>query len=681
MRQPGLSLRVKLIGLVAAIVLPLAAASAYVAWRQYEAQHEALGRTLLSVSHALTAAADRELATGLALVQALSHSPFLDDGRLADFHRLAAKVAASRRDAWILLIESSGEIVVHTRRAIGTRLPNSFALDDAEADRADEPPRSGGRWVRRVFETGEPAFSDLFHGPISGTFVVAVAVPVVRGNATRYVLTIVMPASAFQPIVESLPQRQGSGAVLFDNSGFIIARAVEPEKYVGRRAPEMVRRSVALEPKPVDRGRNVAGEPFFRAVSRSQVSGWTAGVALSEDAAFGALWRSLAESIVLAALILTAGIVLALAMARSLARRRAAEEESRAKDEFIAALSHELRNPVSAISYSAELLRRSPSGALAEDAAERISRQVTQLRRLLDDLLDTTRAMHGKLRLELKPLELRDCASQVEREYSRLPGTGARIEVGGKDVWVRADPARLHQMIDNLLGNALKYGAKHVRLEVREEAGAGVLAVIDDGQGIAPGLMARLFQPFVQGEQSLERAKGGLGLGLALVRRLAELHAGSIAAESAGIGQGSRFTLRLPLAAPAAKPLEDASAAPAPAKRRVLVVEDLPDARESLRLLLEADGHVVAVAPDGPEGLRKLESFRPQVALVDIGLPGMDGYSLARELRAAAGARLALIALTGYGQEEDRRAAREAGFDQHLIKPVSRDELRKALAG
>lgn len=674
-------MRVQLVGLVAAIVLPLAAASAYVTWRQYEAQREALGQTLLGVSRALSAAADRELATGLALVEALANSPLLDEGRLADFHRLTAKVAATRRDAWILLIEPSGRILMHSRRPFEDPLPNTFRHEpELTPDSPDELPRTGAKWVRGVFETRAPAFTDLFHGPISGTYVVAVGAPVLREGVVRYCLVIVLPASTFQPIVEGGPRLAGAGAVLFDNAGFIIARAAAPEKFVGRRAAEAVRRAVALAPESVERGRDVAGELFFRAVSRSKVSGWTAGAALSEDAVFGALWRSLAESIALAAVILAAGVVLALAMARSLARRRAAEDESRAKDEFIAALSHELRNPVAAISYSAELLQRSPGVGEAADAAGRISRQVAQLRRLLDDLLDTTRAMHGKLGLEPQALALRECAARAEREYSRRPGTGARITVGGDDVWVRADPARLHQMIDNLVGNAIKYGAKSVRLDVREEAGAGVLAVSDDGQGIAPELMARLFQPFVQGEQSLDRAKGGLGLGLALVRRLAELHGGSIVAESPGPGQGSRFTLRLPLAAPAAAPEAGGSAPPAPAKRRVLVVEDLPDARESLRLLLEADGHEVAVASDGFEGLRQLESFRPQVVLVDIGLPGMNGYSLARELRAAAGEDLVLVALTGYGQEQDRRAAREAGFDAHLTKPVSHDELAKALA-
>jgi signal transduction histidine kinase/ActR/RegA family two-component response regulator len=520
-------------------------------------------------------------------------------------------------------------------------------------------------------------YTDLFHGPISGTFVVAVGVPVIRDGRILYCLTLVMPASAFQPLVESRPRLDASVGLLFDSRGFVIARAGTLEDSVGRRVPADSIAAVRASDEAVDRGVDGQGQRFFRAVTRSQVSGWTAGVSLSEQAAFGAIWRALAESLILAAFILLASAALAVAVGRSMARRRLAEEESRAKDEFLAALSHELRNPLAAILSSTELLRRVPEGPQAVLAVERIARQGTQMRRLLDDLLDTTRAIHGKLVLQPQSLDLRACAAQVERDHASRPGVSARWEVTGEAVWVRADPTRLQQMIDNLVENAVKYGARHVTLHAAKDGEFGVLTIADDGQGIAPALMRRLFQPFVQGEQPLERPQGGLGLGLALVRRLAELHGGSIEAHSAGSGKGSRFTLRLPLAPPA----EAIAAAPprSPATRRVLVVDDLPDARDSLRRLLEIDGHAVAVAADGPESMHELHRFSPQTAFIDIGLPGIDGYTLARQLRAAAGDGIQLIALTGYGGEEDRRAAREAGFDAHLTKPVSLDELRRAL--
>jgi signal transduction histidine kinase len=555
MRMPVLSMRGRLIAVVLAIVLPFAAASGLIAWRQYQDQSKALGQTLLSVSRSLSAAADRELAAGLALVEGLANSPSLDDGRLAEFHRLAQKVAATRRDAWMLLIDPSGQVVMHTRHPFGTPLPNSFALERELSDAvADEPPLSGASWVRKVFETRGPVYTDLFRGPISGSFVVAVGVPVIREGRLLYCLTLVMPANAFQPLVEDRPRLEGSGALLFDNRGFVIAHAVTPERFVGRRAPADSIAAVRASGESVDRGVDQQGQRFLRAVTRSQVSGWTAGVSLSERAAFGAIWRSLAESLVLATLILLASTALAIAIGRSMARRRLAEEESRAKDEFLAALSHELRNPLAAILSSTELLQRVPEGPLAALAAERIARQAAQMRRLLDDILDTTRAIHGKLGVQPQSLDLRDRAAQGARDHASRPGVSARMEVTGEAVWVRADPTRLQQMIDNLIENAIKYGAKNVALHAARDDGFGVLTITDDGQGIAPGLMQRLFQPFVQGEQSLERPQGGLGLGLALVRRLAELHGGSIAAHSAGSGTGSRFTLRLPLAPPAPAP-------------------------------------------------------------------------------------------------------------------------------
>ena len=679
MRMPVLSVRGRLVVVVLAIVLPFAGASAFIAWRQYQDQSKALGQTLVSVSRSLSAAADRELASGVALLEALAHSPSLDDGRLAEFHRVAQQVAATRRDAWMLLIEPSGQVVMHTRHPFGAQLPNSFELERRSVAGTDNPPLSAAPWVRKVFETGRPAYTDLFLGPISGSFVVAVGIPVMRQGRLLYCLTLVMPASAFQPLVESRPRLKGSQALLFDNSGFVIARAVMPEKFVGLRVPADSVASAHANSEMVDRGVDLQGQRSLRAVTRSPVSGWTAGVSLSEEAAFGAIWRSLAESLVLAALILAASTALAVGIGRSMAGRRLAEEESRAKDDFLAALGHELRNPVSAILYSTELLRRVAQGPQAIEAVDRIFRQMSQLRRLLDDLLDTTRAIHGKLAVQPQPLDLRECAARVGCDHASRPGLPPRIEVTGVSVWVRADPTRLHQMIDNLVDNAVKYGARTLTLHTATEGTLGVLTVADDGQGITPDLIRRLFQPFVQGKQSLERPQGGLGLGLALVKRLAELHGGSIEAHSDGSGKGSRFTLRLPLTPPA--PAIAVTAAGTPAKRRVLVVDDLRDARESLRLLLEIDGNEVAVAADGPEALLKLRSFCPQAAFIDIGLPGMNGYALARELRAVAGEGINLIALTGYGSEADRRAAREAGFNAHLTKPVPLDKLRLALCG
>jgi signal transduction histidine kinase/CheY-like chemotaxis protein len=359
------------------------------------------------------------------------------------------------------------------------------------------------------------------------------------------------------------------------------------------------------------------------------------------------------------------------------ARRETAEQASRAKDEFLAALSHELRNPLASISNSAELLKRLHGEHGASGAALGImGRQVAHLKRLLDDLLDVARINHGKLAIEVTAVDLTRMARTVAADMSAAGRPD--IPVSGEAVMVAADPARLRQMIENLLDNARKYGGEQVRVTTRADGGFAELAVADNGAGIDPELLPHLFEPFVQGRQTIERAKGGLGLGLALVNKLALLHGGKLSVRS-GAG-GSVFTIRLPLAAAA-----DAGAAVTPPveaarpARRIMLVEDQPDARASLEAVLKAEGHEVQTAADGSEALERLRSFRPEVILIDIGLPGMNGYALAREIGSLPGQRATLIALTGYGQPEDRAQSRQAGFAAHLIKPVSYAELERCL--
>jgi PAS domain S-box-containing protein len=357
------------------------------------------------------------------------------------------------------------------------------------------------------------------------------------------------------------------------------------------------------------------------------------------------------------------------------------EEADRRKDEFIAVLSHELRNPLAAIGISAELLSR----AHIEDKNARIAvpaivRQTRQLRRLADDLLDTARALHGKLRLQRESVELLDLAKTVAADYlNRLQQMAVRIEVAGDEVWIDADPARVQQMIGNLAENAFKYGGKNISIRVSRDDKFGRLIVQDDGQGIPPDLLPNLFEPFVQGRQSLEREQGGLGLGLALAHRLSSLHGGGIEAHSGGPGKGSTFAVFLPLAAKPARRVHE-SPIVARGKQRILIIEDQEDARLTLRLLLETDGHEVSTARNGKEGMAMLADFRPDIALVDIGLPELDGYEIARRARELpAGKRIKLIALTGYGGLEDRERAEKSGFDMHLTKPVSYDQLVRAL--
>jgi PAS domain S-box-containing protein len=357
----------------------------------------------------------------------------------------------------------------------------------------------------------------------------------------------------------------------------------------------------------------------------------------------------------------------------------ALREDAQRKDEFMAMLAHELRNPLSAIALGADLLKRAKlDDPKARFAAPAIERQAKHLQRLADDMLDMARATYGKLTLQKERLELLAIAKAVAALGTQTQNS-ALIEVSGKPAWVEGDAARVQQIIGNLIENAVKYGGRKIQVRVSGDAHWGRVSVQDDGQGIAPGLLPELFKPFVQGAQPLDRAQGGLGLGLALVERLAALHGGNVAAHSEGPGKGSTFTVALPASSAAGAGAKQASSVPVPGKRRVLVVEDESDVREMLRVLLEGEGHEVSVADNGVEGVAKFDSFRPDVALVDIGLPGMDGYEVARQARSLPdGSRFKLIAITGYGQEKDRQRAHDAGFDLHVTKPVVYDQLARA---
>ena len=368
-------------------------------------------------------------------------------------------------------------------------------------------------------------------------------------------------------------------------------------------------------------------------------------------------------------------------------RREEIEMLSRAKDEFLAMLGHELRNPLGTITNTLAVMKgRHDDAELARFTAV-IARQTTHLSRLVDDLLDVARVTSGKIELRLEVVDLRALAHQCVDALAEAGRTAAhRVALEGPVVRVEGDPARLAQIVSNLLDNALKYTPTggDVRVITAREGDGAVLRVRDSGEGIRADLVDRVFDLFVQEPQALDRSRGGLGLGLSLVKRLVELHGGTVSASSGGPGRGSEFSIRLPAFAGPAEPAA-VSAPPVAtsggACRRVLVVEDNADAREMLQVLLECAGHEVATAGDGAGALAEVERFRPEVAVIDIGLPGIDGYEVARTVRAAPDAhRIRLIAVTGYGQAEDRRKAVEAGFDEHIAKPVDPDRLIRLVA-
>jgi PAS domain S-box-containing protein len=370
-------------------------------------------------------------------------------------------------------------------------------------------------------------------------------------------------------------------------------------------------------------------------------------------------------------------------------RKRAEEvlrEADRLKTEFLGVLSHELRNPLAPIRNGIYLLdRAAPGSEQAARAKDVIRRQTEHLTRLVDDLLDVTRISRGKVELQLARVDLREVVGRTCDDHRALfdgRQIALRVELSGP-VWVDADATRIAQVVGNLLQNAAKFSHEggSVTVAIGDVGGRAELRVRDDGAGIAPELLPRVFEPFVQADEGLARTKGGLGLGLALVKGLVELHGGGVRASSDGVGRGAELVVTLPVA-PAPPWSPPRSAAVAARAVAVLVIEDNVDAALTVAEVLELEGHLVHVATDGRSGIAKARELLPDVVLCDIGLPDVDGYEVARTLRADERLRSTrLIALSGYAQPEDRARAREAGFDAHLGKPAPLDQLTALIAG
>jgi signal transduction histidine kinase len=364
-------------------------------------------------------------------------------------------------------------------------------------------------------------------------------------------------------------------------------------------------------------------------------------------------------------------------------------EANRAKDEFLAMLSHELRNPLGPIQAAMQIIGGQGADRPTMDKARQIAdRQVKHLVRLLDDLLDVSRITRGRIELRKEPVNIAHTvtnALDTTRELISAQEHALSVALPEEPVVVEGDPVRLEQIVVNLVTNAAKYTPPRGRLAISagREGGDAVIRVRDSGIGIPRDLLPRVFDLFQQGERPLARSPGGLGIGLTIVRSLVALHGGTVDAHSEGEGTGSEFIVRLPLAAvtemiPPSKEDGRPSDEGVP-PLRILVIEDDPDNRETVRTLLELEGYRPEVAKDGPEGVECARMWHPDVALIDIGLPKMDGYEVVREIRRHFGTAIRLIALTGYGRPDDRRRADEAGFDAYVVKPLFSDQLARAL--
>ena len=382
------------------------------------------------------------------------------------------------------------------------------------------------------------------------------------------------------------------------------------------------------------------------------------------------------------------------ALERSIADRAAdLVRADRSKDEFLGMLAHELRNPLAPLRSATEILQtRGVTAEATGQAVDILSRQIDNMSEMIDDLLDVSRITEGKIELRLEEVALEavlEAAASLAERGIQARGQEITISLPAEPVFLRADATRLDQVFGNLLTNACKYSGRgcHISLSAEraeprgEEPPEVIVRVRDDGIGIAPDLLPRIFDLFVQANRSLDRAHGGLGIGLTLVQRLVKLHGGSVEAHSEGLGQGSEFTVRLPILAATAAHAPPPAAANPDTPRRILIVDDNEDSAWTMATLQSMRGHETRTAFTGPDAVAAAAEFLPDVVLLDIGLPGMDGYEVARQLRAMpALAGTFVVAMTGYGRDEDRALTEAAGFDRHMVKPVDLELLRQWLS-
>ncbi len=726
-RARQMALRTYLVLLIVGSMLPFLLVSGALLLRVLRDNRTAVERTLVESAHQQATELDAEMDATIRTLQALTTAPLLEDGDLAGYEALMRRVAVTQPWLSIRMLSAGGQLLIDTEAGPGE--PTNPVVDRESLAQMRDTPR--------------PTVANLRRSP-TGVLAFAVRVPIVYDGTFRFVLTALLTPERVSAVIGREITRQNEWTrVVVDRAGMVVARTRNPERFVGTPATESFMSRVASTPEGFYQDTSLEGEHVYVAFSRSSVSGWTSAVVVPAAAMDAPLRRSMAalSGVALLVLLLSgsgaywlAGRIssdigsatmaaealaqghpvetepsivgditrLAQALERSAslltersterdrnlaqaeAARAEAEEASTAKDQFLAMLGHELRNPLSPIVTALALLKMRGAPWTREHAV--IERQVNHVSRLVNDLLDVSRITRRTLELRKSPLRLADVITRATDIASPLlEERRQKLTVDVPiDLRVVGDEVRLAQVFGNLLANAAAYTPAGGSVSVRATQLGDTIAVevSDTGRGIAPEMATKIFELFVQGPRTIDRREGGLGLGLAIAKSLVELHDGQIEARSDGIGRGSTFTVRLP-AAPRATgerlvPLATLASMP---PLNVLLVDDNADAAEMLSMLLGDQGHHVVTASDGPQALDTLASFTPDVAVLDIGLPVMDGYELARRIRKApVASRTMLIALTGYGQEEDLARSRQAGFAHHLVKPVDPDELLRLFA-
>lgn len=706
-------LHVLTIGTLLPVIVFGLAATAIIA----ERERDLLQRGATDRNRALLTAVDAELDGYRESLQALAGSSVLAAGDLEAFHAEAVR-ALRLQHGWrnIRLALRDGRVILDATVPFG-----------AEVTPVRETPS-----FESVVTHTRPAFRDLFEED-DGSYLFGVRVPVIQADSARYVLSALVAPSEISALLDRQELPADWVGVVLDSNQRIVARTIDQNTRVGQLAAVTLRDALREAPEGLALGRTLEGTRVYMPYHQSSNTGWTVAIGIPAAqveagvAGVGWIFALGIMAAVLAAILLAnvlsrriaAPIASLETAARALGRgepvrppaatgvrevaevsrilRQASEAvreredalraADQAKDEFLAMLGHELRNPLSALTSAADILEEfGPTDGPAGRAGQVIDRQVRHMTRLVDDLLDVSRVTTGKVNLEKAPVDLGYAVQTVVRMFEaagRLEEHELTLDV--RPVWVHADPSRIEQIVSNLIGNAIKYTPAHGRVAVRvdQQRSRAVLEVADTGAGLDPDLVPRVFDLFVQGDRSLDREAGGLGLGLTLVKSLVERHGGTVQAFSAGRDRGARFSVRLPaIEPPAVSP--DRSAPEEEVRvdrpRRILIIEDNVDARETLTVALELMGHDVLVAQDGEAGLAMAREQQPDVAVIDIGLPRIDGFEVARRLRADdAAANVRLVALTGYSQEETRARAEVAGFDHFLTKPVGVKELARVI--
>jgi signal transduction histidine kinase/ActR/RegA family two-component response regulator len=724
-RNFSLPLRHFLVLLVCLGLLPVALIGGWVINASVNERRYELEQSMLALSRALASAIDSELETTVDNVKMLSADPALRGNDMEKFYEVARSTVARQAD-WrsVIVTDAEGRVLFRTSAPFGA------------TSQVVEPGS-----LAQAIRTQQPAIGKVTKGKLNQP-AVPVRVPVALDGRVRYVVTAALAPDRVLRVLNNQQLPAGWVVSVHDSYGLRVARSLDHERTVGTGMSATLAKLIKPEQREgAGITTTLEGNEVLTTFTRLPRHAWTVAVGaptahfaevlrrtlaayamaiIASLALYGALAVFVAQRIVLSfshlkrqtarlgqrrtvrrahsrisevnemgeELVRASGALLQGELAReklvgslqdALLR---AEQASATKDNFLAVLGHELRNPLSPILMALDLMdMRANPDSLRERQTMR--RQVDHMKRLVDDLLDVSRIAEGKLVMNSEPVCLSAVVTQAADAIRPAMAAQGRYFVESlEEVWVMGDETRLVQVASNLLANALRYGgAGDVVISVARQDGQALLRVADNGIGMDPATAALVFEPFYQAPQPLARSAGGLGLGLTIIFNIVELHGGAVRASSRGPGLGSLFEVALPaIDSPLAGAMTVERVARAQAPRKVVIVDDNHDAAATTAELLSLLGHEVDIAHDGKSGLRLIQAMQPDVAFLDIGLPDMDGFELARAARAI-GFAGQLVALTGYGEERDRLRATDAGFNAHLTKPASVEQLDAAIAG